>query len=156
MPSPDGWRGQRSGRNDQTVIGWRFIALILACCVVIALVAIVPRAFGRDVGQWGDVDQNLRQWYEALMQPDIPTASCCGEADAYFCDDHRVSAGKAVCTITDDRPDEPRGRPHIDIGTVIEIPPNKLKWDKGNPTGRGVIFLSRNRYVFCYVQPEGA
>ena len=58
--------------------------------------------------------------------------------------------------ITDDRPDEPRGRPHVDIGTEIEIPNNKLKWDKSNPTGHGVVFLTRNGYVLCYVQPGGA
>ena len=52
-------------------------------------------------------------------------------------------------------PDEPRGRPHVEIGTEIEIPDNKLKWDKSNPTGHGIVFLSRNRYVFCYVQPGG-
>jgi hypothetical protein len=46
-------------------------------------------------------------------------------------------------------------RPHIDIGTEIEIPNNKLKWDKSNPTGHGVVFLSRAGYVFCYVQPGG-
>jgi hypothetical protein len=52
-------------------------------------------------------------------------------------------------------PDQPRGRPHVDIGTKIEIPNNKLKWDKSNPTGHGIVFLSRNGYVFCYVQPGG-
>jgi hypothetical protein len=41
-------------------------------------------AHARDLGQWGAVDPALRNWYEALMQPDVPTASCCGEADAYF------------------------------------------------------------------------
>ncbi len=54
------------------------------------------------------------------------------------------------------RPDQPRGRPHIDIGTEIEIPNNKLKWDKSNLTGQGIVFLSRNGYVFCYAQPGGA
>jgi hypothetical protein len=42
-----------------------------------------------------------------------------------------------------------------DIETEIEIPHNKLKWDKSNPTGHGIVFLSRTRYVFCYVQPGG-
>jgi len=41
------------------------------------------------------------------------------------------------------------------VGTEIEIPNNKLKWDKSNPTGHGVVFLSRAGYVFCYVQPGG-
>jgi hypothetical protein len=120
-----------------------------------AIAALSCAAHARDLGQWEAQDPPLREWYQGLMQPDIPTASCCGEADAYFCDDYRLHAGKAVCTITDDRPDGPRGRPHVDVGTVIEIPPNKLKWDRGNPTGHGVIFMSRAQYVFCYVQPGG-
>jgi hypothetical protein len=68
----------------------------------------------------------------------VPNASCCGEADAYFADEI-----------------QPRGRPHVDIGTEVEIPNNKLKWDRSNPTGHGVVFLSRAGYVFCYVQPGG-
>jgi hypothetical protein len=109
----------------------------------------------RDLGQWEAVDPAIRQWYQALMQPDVPTASCCGEADAYWADEIHVREGKTYARITDDRPDKPRGRPHVEIGTEIEIPNNKLKWDKSNPTGHGVLFLSRAGYVFCYVQPGG-
>jgi hypothetical protein len=97
----------------------------------------------------------LDEWYSSLMQPDVPTASCCGIADAYWCDDYYARAGKAYCKITDDRDDLPLGRPHVDLGTEIEIPPHKLKWDRSNPTGHGVVFLSRAGYVFCYVQPGG-
>jgi len=110
---------------------------------------------GRDLGQWDAVNPEVREWYQALMQPDVPNASCCGEADAYWADEIHVKDGKTYVTITDDRPDEPRSRPHIEIGTEIEIPTNKLKWDKSNPTGHGIVFLSRNRYVFCYVHPGG-
>jgi hypothetical protein len=95
------------------------------------------------------------EWYQSLMQPDVPKASCCGEADAYWADEVHVRDGKTYAKITDDRPDEPRGRPHIAVGTEIEIPNNKIKWDRGNPTGHGVVFLSRAGFVFCYVQPGG-
>ena len=81
----------------------------------------------RDLGQWDAVDPAVREWYQALMQPDVPTASCCGEADAYWADEVHVRGGKTYAIITDDRPDEPRQRPHIDIGTEVEIPDNKLK-----------------------------
>jgi hypothetical protein len=110
----------------------------------------------RDLGQWDAVDPGIREWYQALMQPDVPNASCCGEADAYWADEVHVRNGKTYARVTDDRPDEPRGRPHIEIGTEIEIPNNKLKWDRANPTGHGIVFLSRGGYVFCYVQPGGA
>lgn len=85
---------------------------------------------GRDLGQWDAVNPEVREWYQALMQPDVPNASCCGEADAYWADEIHVKEGKTYATITDDRPDEPRGRPHVAIGTEIEIPTNKLKWDR--------------------------
>lgn len=134
--------------------------LLLILVSFFAMAAFVARdlAHGRGLGQWEAIDPEIRQWYQSLMQPDVPTASCCGEADAYLCDDYYYSPSrhKSFCRVTDDRPDEPRGRPHVEVGTEIEIPPNKLKYDRGNPTGHGVVFISRGRYVFCYVQPGGA
>src|SRR5258707_11337536 len=109
----------------------------------------------RDLGQWEAVDPAIREWYQSLMQPDVPTASCCGEADAYWADEIHVRDGKTYATITDDREDAPRGRPHVPMGTEIEIPNNKLKWDKSNPTGHGILFLSRGGYLFFYLQPRG-
>ena len=93
----------------------------------------------RDSGQWETTDPTVREWYQALMQPDNPNASCCGEADAYWADEIHVRDGRTYAIITDDRPDEPRRRPHIDSGTEVEIPNNKLKWDKSNPTGHGIL-----------------
>jgi hypothetical protein len=127
-----------------------------AAAIAVSLALIMGNACARDLGQWDSkANPAIAEWYRSLMQPDVPTVSCCGEADAYFCDDVHVKDGRTFCAITDDRPDAPRGRPHIDIGTQIEIPDNKLKWDRGNPTGHGVVFLSRAGYVFCYVQPGG-
>jgi hypothetical protein len=130
---------------------WLLIAIVIG-----ALGCTLKKAPARDVGQWEATDPEIRQWYQSLMQPDVPTASCCGEADAYWADEIHVRAGKTFAVITDDRPDEPRGRPHLDVGTEIEIPNHKLKWDKSNPTGHGVVFLSRSLHVYCYVQPGGA
>src|SRR5664279_308178 len=45
---------------------------------------------GRNLGQWDTVNPEIREWYQALMQPDVPNASCCGEADAYWADDVHV------------------------------------------------------------------
>lgn len=94
------------------------------------------------------------------MQPDLPASSCCGAADAYYCDTihvvtERDGSQHTTCTVTDDRPDEPLVRPHVDIGTVIEIPNRKLKWDRGNPTGHAIVFMSRFGIVFCFVQNGG-
>lgn len=128
------------------------VLILLALALLFA-----GQAFARDLGQWDEsTDPAIREWYQALRQPDAPRASCCGEADAYWCDNYSARGGKAYCTISDDRPDAPRGRPHVDVGTEIEIPTAKLKYDRGNPTGHGIVFLSSSRYVFCYVQPGGA
>ena len=94
-------------------------------------------------------------WYRSLKQPDNPSVSCCGEADAYWADEIHVKDGKVYITITDDRDDAPLHRPHVDLGTVIEVPDYKLKWDAGNPTGHAVVFLSSNLSVYCFVQGSG-
>ena len=95
----------------------------------------------------------LDQWYSGLMQPDSPTVPCCGKADAYRCDDYYARNGKAYCKITDDR--IIKGRPHVPVGTEIEIPDRKLKFDAGNPTGHAIVFLSSGGAVFCFVQAGG-
>lgn len=123
--------------------------------VLLAVFLLPSSASARDLGQWESGDPAVKQWYQQLMQPDAPAVSCCGEADAYWADDFHVRDGKTYVTVTDDRPDEPRGRPHVPVGTEVEVPSNKLKWDKSNPTGHGILFLSAGRYVFCYVQPGG-
>lgn len=89
------------------------------------------------------------------MQPDQPEYSCCGTADAYWADVTEVKDGKVIAVITDDRPDGPVGRRHVPVGTRIVVPQNKIKWDRGNPTGHIVIFLNYSRQVLCYVQDWG-
>lgn len=131
------------------------LRLILALCLLS-----IP-AFARDNGQWDNYDPKIRDWYSKLMQPDNPGMSCCGAADAYWCEDIHVKtdsiSGKkrTFCTITDDRPDAPLGRMHVAVGTEIEIPDEKLTWKDGNPTGHSVVFLSRGYYVYCFVQNGG-
>lgn len=130
-------------------------AITLIALLIVFGLAMLSTLFARDLGQWEAGDPTIREWYRSLMQPDNPTISCCGEADAYWCDDYYSRGDKAYCKITDDRPDDARGRPHVEVGTEVEIPVHKLKWDKSNPTGHGVVFLSRGGYVFCFVAPGG-
>lgn len=127
---------------------------VIRACLLIPLLQGL-QAHAHDSGQWEDNSPAIREWYQGLLQPDVPNASCCGEADAYWCDTINVRGTRTFCTITDDRPDEPRRRPHVDIGTEIEIPNNKLKYDRGNPTGHAIVFISRQRYVYCFVQSSG-
>jgi hypothetical protein len=141
----------------QTLASRLWLGLIVAGLVALILALTAHFARARDLGQWEATDPQIREWYQHLMQPDAPTASCCGEADAYWADSFHASPdGKSyVAIITDDRPDEPLRRPHMDVGTEVVVPDNKIKWDRGNPTGHGVIFISRVGYVFCYVPPGG-
>ncbi len=85
--------------------------------------------------------------------------SCCGEADAYWADSYEVSpAGEYIAIITDERTVE--GRVPRAVGTKILIPKNKLKWDQGNPTGHGIVFIApwsdpADPIVWCYLPTGG-
>ena len=122
---------------------------------VATLLLSAATAAAHDAGQWNNSDPSVHEWYQGLMQPDNPRIPCCGESDAYWADEVHVRDGKTFAVITDDRDDAPLMRPHINAGTEIEIPDNKLKYDRGNPTGHGVVFLSRAGAVYCFVQPGG-
>lgn len=131
--------------------------LVWAACVLAAsvFVLMICRVDARDLGQWEDADPAISEWFKTLMQPDQPNISCCGQADAYWADRIVIEGTSTYAIITDPRPDEPLGRPHVDIGTKILVPSNKLKWDRGNPTGHAIIFLSTNKDVYCFVQNGG-
>lgn len=95
---------------------------------------------------------------ESLMQPDNPVMSCCGEADAYESDLYETEGDHYIAIITDERSDTfPNGafRPHIPIGTRIPVPNFKMKWDQGNPTIHGYLFIGSNGQLYCYVAPGG-
>ena len=100
--------------------------------IIIALVLLASPAAARDLGQWENQPPHVRAWFQKLMQPDIPTMSCCGEADAYWADSFEVDGDRYVAIITDERPDGPLGRPHRDSGEKIVVPNHKIKWDDGN------------------------
>ena len=132
------------------------IGILFGLLMGLLLGAVQPRkASARDSGQWENSDPAVREWYQGLMQPDVPNASCCSESDGYFADEVHVRDGKVFARITDDRPDEPRRRPHREMGEEFEIPPNKMNKD-ANPTGHNVIFLSRQGYVYCFVAGTGS
>jgi hypothetical protein len=105
-------------------------------------------ANARDNGQWSDRPVLLRQWFQSLMQPDNPNLSCCGEADAFEADTFEIDGDHYVAVITD-------GKGVLARGTRIAIPNQKMKWDKGNPTGHGIVFIGTKGEVYCYVTPGG-
>ena len=113
-------------------------------------------SWGRDNGQWEASDPAIHDWYQHLERPDAPGSICCTEADAYYADEVHVSDGQTYAVVTDTRPDGPLGRPHIPVGTEFLVPPEKLKWDKGNPTGHSVLFVSTSGWTWCFVMGTGS
>lgn len=125
------------------------LAFLLGLTLMFAVMSTKAMAHDPDHDEHDD-------WYSSLKRPDVPTMSCCGKADAYFCDDVFVRDNETYCRITDTRDDKKRGnRIHVPVGTEIKIPPEKYKHDAGNPTGHTVVFLSRERFVYCFVQGTG-
>jgi hypothetical protein len=112
-----------------------------------ALAMLLPAA-ARDNGQWADSPTNIRQWFQSLMQPDNPAVSCCGEADAFKADVFEVEGDHCIAVITD-------GKGVIPNGTRFPVPNSKMKWDAGNPTGHGIIFIGTTGQIYCYVAPGG-
>lgn len=117
--------------------------IIFAC-----LLAIASPAIARDDGQWSDQPAHIRRWFQTLMQPDNPRVSCCGEADAFEADSYEVDGDHYVAIVTD-------GKGVIPNGTRVPVPNAKMKYDAGNPTGHGIIFIGSQGQVFCYVAPGG-
>jgi hypothetical protein len=116
--------------------------------IVLLVLALCPAAAARDNGQWNNSPWHIRQWFQSLMQPDNPSMSCCGEADAFEADNFEVDGDHYVAIITD-------GKGVIPNGTRISVPNFKMKWDRGNPTGHGIIFIGTGGTLYCYVTPGG-
>jgi hypothetical protein len=131
--------------------------LVAALAVTAVVLAFRQAAHARGDG-YSETPANVRNWFQHLMQPDAPEVSCCGEADAYEADDFEVSGDHYVAIVTDTRSDtfsDGHVRPHIAPGTRINIPNTKLKFDAGNPSGHGYVFLGDADQLYCYVTPSG-
>lgn len=125
--------------------------------VILLLSVLLDGAVARQGGRWG-ASQNVHDWFATLMQPDNPRVPCCGEADAYWADSYEVDEDQYVAIITDDRGegyDEYVGRITREPGSKFPVPNRKIKWNSGNPTGHGIVFLSSQGSVICYLPPSG-
>jgi hypothetical protein len=124
------------------------VQLVAAASLVALAGSPQPQLVRGTVNKWPEQDPLISAWYQSLTQPDDPTMSCCGEADAFEADNFEAAGDHYVAIITN-------GKGVIANGTRIAVPNWKMKWDKGNPTGHGIIFLGVDGKVFCYVTPSG-
>ena len=133
--------------KSSSILIWTVWAAVFALSIC--------KAPARDLGQWEGADPLTRQWFNGLTRPDYPHLPCCGLADAYWADSYEVKGDQYIAIITDARDDAPLGRPHVENGKRVSVPNTKIKWDRGNPTGHGIIFLSSGGEVYCYLPPGG-
>ena len=133
-----------------TVLKQELRAILVA--VILLVVWSVVLANARDQGQWAYQSPDVADYFRGLMQPNYPTASCCGASDAYWADATEEGPnGTIIAIITDTRDDEPLARQHIPIGTKIVVPPEKIRRPaSANPTGHTLIFIGAGTTVFCY------
>jgi len=124
------------------------MSIVRKLCLMLAAGALATATHARDYGQWNDRPAEVRQWFQSLKQPDHPRQSCCGEADAFEADQFEAEGDHYVAIITN-------GRGLMPAGTRIEVPNEKMKWDAGNPTGHGIIFIGAQGQIYCYVTPGG-
>jgi len=113
-------------------------------------------AYPRDSGQWSQNDPEISAWFRSLMEPNPGSypRSCCGESDAYYADKTVIKDEHTFAVITDDRDDVLLRRPHIDVGTLILIPAEKMIVKRENPTGHDIIFtkeLGGAYIVYCFI-----
>src|SRR5258708_5003803 len=112
--------------------------------IILALLTLTLPVAARANGQWENQPVYLRQWFQKLMRPDNPVMSCYGEANVFEADSFEIRSDQYVAIIR-----------IIPEGTRISVPNNKVKWDNGNPTGHGIIFMGNAGQVYCYVTPGG-
>jgi hypothetical protein len=134
-------------------INWSLVAAVIVVAVLIVSLFSIRVSIAHDMDH-----PEEDKWYEALKQPDNPTVSCCGVADAYWCDSLHTRNGKNYCTLSDDRV-IPNRTPHP-VGMEIEIPDRKMmdgRKANGNPTGHSVVFLTSGAVpsVYCFIMDSG-
>jgi hypothetical protein len=143
----DSANGKRAGSLLRR-LGLIIFGAVIGLLILAAFLFAVGQVKARSSPTWSESPANVREWFQSLTQPDNPYMSCCGEADAFEADTFEVEGDHYVAVITD-------GKGVIPSGTRIAVPNAKMKWDRGNPTGHGIIFIGNRGQVYCYVAPGG-
>jgi hypothetical protein len=136
--------------EDRMERAWR---VILYCLTALLLAGVSMLVYSAVARAHDYEDPEIHAWLSKVKQPDTGI-SCCGPSDAYYCDEG-AKGSQVTCTINDFRDDKKLHRVHVPNGTVIDIPQHKINKDP-NPTGRAVVWLSRDRFVWCFVGISGS
>jgi hypothetical protein len=96
------------------LVGW--------ICLAVAFI-VVQQARARDVGQFTQAPQHVRDWFKGLKIP-MRNVPCCNEADGHRTN-YEVKGGTYWVPIG---------------GSWYAIPPNAVIRDSGNPTGEAIVF----------------
>jgi hypothetical protein len=131
--------------KSSSILIWTVCAVVLSIC----------KASARDLGQWEgrrSATSRVVQWADAARQSDFVMLWA---GRRLLADSYEVKGDEYIAIITDTRDDRPLGRPHIDNGRRFAVPNSKIKWDRGNPTGHGIIFIGHGLEVHCYLPPGG-
>lgn len=106
-------------------------------------------ALARPGPQWADEPQEIRQWFQSVMEPDNPTQSCCGEADAYEVEmvGNDPDGSIEVRTLA--------GPYEYFVGKLYSVPREKMQTRYGNPLDKSILFLSNIGKPLCLIPKSG-
>src|ERR1700694_5719097 len=101
-------------------IRWHEGDIVIALFVAAVLLLWASHVMARDDGQWANQPQEIRQWFQSVMQPNNSKVSCCGEGDAFevLLDGNEDEFIRAIIV---------NGRGVIPDGTLVMVPRIKLQ-----------------------------
>lgn len=126
-----------------TVARLLVLGIMLAMAFVVIFAGAIPKARANDQPF---VSNQLQTWYEQVAQ-DV----CSELPHSYRVKIVRHTAEYSIIEITDNRPDEILGRPHIEPGTRFQIESKGIVWNKGNPTEYDLLFTNSSGSAACLV-----
>lgn len=91
--------------------------------ILLPLLFAVTAALARDRGQYEHVSPEIRRWFRDLRSPD-GHSFCCDEVD---------------CLRTEAHLSGDHWRARAPDGKWIDIPPNRVIHDRGNPVGEPIL-----------------
>lgn len=104
----------------------------------------VVSVFAFDNGQWGDVPDNVRAWFNSVKSPHgVP---CCSTSDGHRTTWRGTSDGGIEVPIGEDLDGSPRWVP---------VPPESIVYNAGNPTEDSIVWyvpqVAGIPYIRCFI-----